>query len=502
MTRHADLIVVGGGTAGCAVAARASEDPAREVLLIEAGPDPRPVPAIVRDPRRQQELVRESDLVRRYPVVRPDGSRFELYSGRVMGGGSAVNNLAIARPMARDFDDWVAYGGPGWSYAALLPLMRTLEHDEDFGESELHGGSGPLRLRRDFKPSVPGDPPVQALIAAAAALGLPTCDDLNVTEPFGICASPYNLVGAERQSSATAYLDPARERPNLAILAGTRVNRLVLSGARVTGVEVQAGPLREVIEADEVVLSAGVYHSPQILLLSGIGPAAVIEGLGGRLVQRLDGVGENYQDHAVADMRFLATAAFLPEHRLPKVRLVARSSDALELPDLHVLIRSPRRAPDGSATLAASVRLLEHRSRGRIRLASADPAELPLVEHALLEDAADRAAVVNGMRLVARLTGTAPLAAFYGELVEPRPDADWEAYVMATFDSYHHGVGTCRIGPADDPGAVVDPRLRVHGIENLRVADASVLPTIPRANTNLPALLVGEIAARELGATA
>ncbi|MFL5757948.1 MAG: GMC family oxidoreductase N-terminal domain-containing protein, partial [Chloroflexota bacterium] len=194
MTRSFDLVVVGGGTAGCVVAARASEDRARSVLLVEAGPDPQPVPDVVADPKRQTELILESPYVRMYDVERPDGSTFPLLSGRIMGGGSSVNNLAAVRPMRRDFETWERFGGERWSYAALLPVMRAIESDPDFPDSPLHGSSGPLTLRRAFKLDDPADPPVRALIDAALDLGLPNCPDLNVPEPYGICSSPYNIV--------------------------------------------------------------------------------------------------------------------------------------------------------------------------------------------------------------------------------------------------------------------------------------------------------------------
>jgi choline dehydrogenase len=189
-----DLIVVGGGTAGCVVAARASEDPRRRVLLIEEGADPQPLPDVVADPGRQSELIREPAYVRRYDVERPDGSAFPLLSGRIMGGGSSVNNLAVVRPMAADFAEWAGYGGEAWSYESLLPVMRSIETDPDFKDDPRHGSDGPVRLHRDYRLDDAADPPVRALLEAAAALGLPRCEDLNAPEPYGVCASPYNVV--------------------------------------------------------------------------------------------------------------------------------------------------------------------------------------------------------------------------------------------------------------------------------------------------------------------
>jgi choline dehydrogenase len=493
-----DLIVVGGGTAGCVIAARASEDPSRRVLLVEAGPDPRPVPDVVADPKRQTELVLESPYVRMYDVERPDGSSFPLLSGRIMGGGSSVNNLVVVRPMRRDFDVWSTFGGPTWSYDALLPVMRAIESDRDFADSPIHGRNGPLQLHRSFRLDDPADPPVVALREAAHAFGMPDCPDLNVPEPFGICASPYNQIDGRRQSTASAWLDPARGRSNLEIRAETTATRLLLDGSRVAGVALSTAGNTTTVTADEVVLAAGAFHSPQILLLSGIGAPAAIEPHGLAVHHRLDGVGENYQDHAVVYVTFAGTSDLREDYVIPKVRLIARSSESLDHPDLHVFMRPSIRMAGMSPMLPVSLHLLEHRSRGRVSLASADPKDLPLIEPRLLEHPDDIAALVGGIDLVDRLTKHPALAAFYGAMVTPDRREDWRDHVLTAYDTYHHAVGTCRIGPADDPGAVVDSRLRVHGIENLRVADASVLPTVPHANTNLAAILVGEVVARDL----
>ena len=214
----------------------------------------------------------------------------------------------------------------------------------------------------------------------------------------------------------------------------------------------------------------------------------------------LDGVGRGYQDHAVVYLTFEGTTDLREDYVIPKVRLIARSSLAAEAPDLHVFMRPSIRMAGMTPLLPVSIHLLEQRSAGRVRLASADVADLPVVEPALLEHPDDVAAMLGGFELVRRLTAHPALAAFYGPLQTPAPDADPVAHIRESYISYYHGVGTCRIGPAGDPGAVVDPRLRVHGVEGLWVADASVLPTVPHANTNLAAILVGEIAGHELAA--
>jgi choline dehydrogenase len=504
MTEHFDLIVVGAGSAGCVVAARASEDPSLRVLLIEDGPDPRPIPDIVSNPKRQPELVLESPFVRMYEVHRPiDGSTFPLLSGRLVGGGSSVNNMSVIRPMRIDCEAWSRFGGPAWSYEALLPLMRGIEEDPDFGGSELHGDSGPLHLDRAFRldsESPPADPRLAALVEASAAMGLPICDDLNVPEPLGVCASPYNIKDGRRQSTAVAFLEPARARPNLTLRADTLATRLVLDGSRVTGVEVRGPNGPDVVEADRVVVSSGVFHSPQLLMQSGIGRPDVIEGAGLTVVHPLAGVGENYQDHTVVYLTFKGSEGTREDDVVPKVRLIARSVPSLDHPDLHVFMRPAIRMPGLAPMYPWSVHLLENRARGRVTLATASPDDLPLVEPALLEHPDDIAAMTNAMRFVRDLVAQPALQAFYGDLLQPAPSDDWTDYARRTFTAYYHGVGTCRMGPADDPASVVDERLRVHGLDNLWVADASVVPVLPHANTNVSAILMGEIAAQSLRA--
>ena len=470
------------------------------MLLVEAGPDPRPLPDVVADPARQAELIRRSEFVRSYEVERGDGSTFPLLSGRIMGGGSSVNNLSVLRPMRRDFDVWAGFGGDAWSYEALLPLMRAIETDPDFPPGGLHGGDGPVRLHRAFKLGGPADPPVRALIDAATGIGLPLCPDVNVPEPFGVCASPYNIVEGRRQSAAAAWIDPARDRPNLTIRPMTTVTRLLLDGSRACGVEVEGSSGAERIEADLVVLSAGVYHSPHLLMLSGIGPPDELGRFGIRVRLPLTGVGANLQDHAVVDLELDGGPALRAEHDIPKVRLIAKSDDSLDHPDLHVLMRRQVSGRGRRPTLPVSVHLLEHRSTGRVSLATADPHDLPTVDPALLRHPDDVRALVGGIALVERLAQHPALAPFYGRMSSPASRDEWEQHICGTYGSYHHGVGTCRLGPAHDPDAVVDARLRVHGLDRLLVADASVLPTVPHANTNLAAMLVGAIAARELAA--
>ncbi len=494
MRRYADVVVVGGGTAGCVIAARLSEDPHRRVVLLEAGPDPRPIPGVIAEPSRQAELVLGTDFVQTYEGLRPDGSSFPLLAGRVLGGGSSVNNMAVVRPMACDFAAWERFAGAAWSYESLLPIMRAIEHDLDYPDSPLHGSGGPIVLHRPYRLDDP-DPALQALRVAAHGVGLPDCPDLNVPEPFGICASPYSVADGRRQSTATAYLEPARGRSNLEIIPEVVVDRIVIDRNRACGVEGNGRGGRIRVMSDAIVIAAGVYHSPQLLMLSGIGPARELERLGIPVAVERAGVGENYQDHAVVHLTFEGRQGPAAETVIPKVRLIARSSDAPGPPDLHLFFR-PAVELGGLRLLPVSIHLLEQRSRGRIMLRSRHAEDPPRVDTRMLVDSDDIAAILGGVDLAARLVAEPSLTHYYGSRLVPAVSGDLIEHVLTTFESYHHGVGTCRMGPPSDPDAVVGPDLRVHGVEGLWVADASVLPTIPRANTMLAAILVGEIAAR------
>ncbi len=498
-----DVIVVGGGSAGCVVAARLSADERRGVLLVEAGPDYPVVAGLPADIADESMPAMSHDWGF---ASEPDefGRSVPLPRGRLVGGCSATNACFALRGWPANYDEWTARGNPGWSFADLLPVFRAVESDADFG-GDWHGSHGPVPIRR---PSAGELSPLQRAFADTAAVAdHPLASDHNRPGAVGVGPGPRNVRDGLRMSTALTHLAAARSRPNLTIWASAAVDRVELRGTSVRGIRIASG---EIVDSDVVVVAAGSYASPAILMRSGIGPAAGLRGLGIPVAVDLPGVGDNLIDHPLAAVD-LPTSPGYAGSRF-QVMLTMRSSLAGpdEPPDLHLFPAGPfdNAASPVGGVFGIVTGLLSVRSRGSVRLRSADPADPPRIDIAHLRHPDDMTRMIEATLQARQLSRTPPLAKFVtGAELAPGPaisDDDTAGLARSIREragSYHHPVGTCAMGPNPDQGAVVDARGAVHGIGGLWVADASVMPTIPAANTNLSTIVIAERIAQWLSAS-
>jgi len=516
-----DYIIVGAGSAGCVLANRLSTNPANKVLLLEAGPKDRNF--WIHIPLGFGKNVNNPGVNWCYQAEPEPNCRNQSYflpRGRVLGGSSSINGMVYVRGQVQDFDHWAQLGNRGWSYDDVLPYFKRSE-DNSRGESDVHGAGGPLSVSDLTETNQLSD----TLIKAGEQIGIPRNDDINGLVQEGIGYHQATIRGGRRCSTAVAFLDPARDRSNLHIVTDALVKRVLLEGGRATGVAYDIGGTEhKAIAGREVILCGGAFNSPQVLELSGIGQPDRLRDLGITVNHALNGVGHDLQDHQVVRMRWrindkitfndqvhgwravrsalkyaLQRNGVLSMPTLP-IGAFVRTRDELETPDIQLQVfpgtyenveaRQLMKEPG----VTIGVVLLRPESRGWVHAKSSDPRQAPGIFHNLLETETDRRALIEGMKITRRLVEAPAMEALRGLELTPGKDVQTDEELLEAArdltQSNWHPTSTCRMG--SDPLAVVDSRLKVHGIEGLRVADASIMPTVVSGNTNATCIMIGE----------
>ena len=528
-----DYIVVGAGSAGAAVANRLSADLRNKVLLLEAGRASHPWSFIPIGMARLISNPAANWLYSSEPEASTNGRRLPVPRGKLLGGSSSINGMVFVRGQAQDFDTWAQMGNRGWSYNDVLPIFKRMESYAGEGNDAFRGREGPLRVTNPE----PRDPLFATIIKAAGQVGIRHNPDYNGASQEGIAMSQATIARGRRMSTARCYLDPVRNRGNLHIETEALTERMLLDGKRCTGVRYSvAGEVREARAGRTVVVSAGAFNSPQLLELSGIGQPERLRNLGIEVRHELPGVGENLRDHYVPRTRWsvgkkgitfndrgrgLGLAQQALRYALFRqgmlamagapIRAFVCSREGLEAPNLMLgwipmltepSPRGPRISRQSGLTLYAHA--MRPESKGNVHIATADPRKPPAINFNFLSSPPDAELTVRAVR-IAREIMTAP-AMTPLQMSEIAPGADRTTddeildWVRNAAETTYHPVGTCKMG--SDPMAVVDAQLRVHGIAGLRIADASIMPTLTSGNTNAPSIMIGEKAADMLLNTA
>lgn len=498
-TGEFDYVICGAGSAGCVLANRLSED-GSSVLLIEAGgPDNSEA---ISTPLRLIELWQTDfdwgylTVPQKYCKDRP------IYwpRGKTLGGSSSLNGMIYVRGHASDYDSWAEAGNAGWDYASVLPYFKKSE-DYQRGADDYHGSGGLLHVTADYTPH----PVTEAFVEAAVAAGHPFNDDCNGADSIGVGYTHLTTKDGKRHSTAAAFLRPALERENLSLITNARVHNVVMEGAKATGVRyMQEGEIRTVTATKEVILSGGTLESPRILMLSGIGEKAQLEAFDIPLVKDLPGVGKNLHDHTLCPVIFEG-AKDIPPPSDPAIQPLhghafMKTDPALPGPDMqplffHVPTYLPGEqeavTPNGFTINAGGIRPT---SRGELRITSADPEADLMLDPNLLATDYDVETLVHSIKLNREIAAQEPLASWVKREIYPgdavQSDEDLADYARSANITYHHQVGTCKMG--SDEMAVVDHDLKVHGVEGLRVIDASIMPTVTSGNTNAPTIMIAE----------
>ena len=529
MTSTYDYIIVGAGSAGAVLANRLSASGEYKVLCLEAGTEGSDY-FWSRVPIGMAKLI-DNPAVNWCYSSEPDegsgGRRIPVPRGKMLGGSSSINGMVFVRGQPQDFDHWAQLGNRGWSYRDVLPIFKKMEK-YDGGSDEFRGRDGLLRVT-DTPPDIC---PLHArMIEAAGKIGIPHSPDYNGGDQEGIGITQITINKGRRQSTAYCYLDPARSRSNLTVESGAMAETLIMEGKTCAGVRYSVnGQSKEARASREVIVSTGSINSPKLLELSGIGQSDLLRSLGIEPVHELPGVGENLRDHYSPRMRFSVTekgATFNDNGRgwrlwreavkyavtrqgffamtAAPIRMYIKTREGLESPDaaiamtpfLYELDKNGQLKIASKRGVTLNINVLRSESIGHIHIKSANPSDPPAINFNFMSTDYDRQGTVAAMRKARELMATSPLAEAVGEELGPGPsvqsDEDLVQWICNYAETTYHPVGTCKMGA--DPMAMVDDQLRVHGIEGLRVADASIMPTLTSGNTNAPSIMIGEKAA-------
>ncbi|HEY7580342.1 MAG TPA: GMC family oxidoreductase N-terminal domain-containing protein [Acetobacteraceae bacterium] len=520
-----DYIVVGAGSAGSVLANRLSANPRHKVLVLEAGRASHPWSRIPVGFARLINNPAANWLYSSEPEEATGNRRIPIPRGKLLGGSSSINGMVFVRGQAQDYDTWAQLGNRGWSYREVLPIFRDMEQYQGEADEEYRGRNGPLRVTESNETG----PLYDALIKAAGEVGIGYTNDYNGARQDGIGMTQMTIRRGRRMSTAVCYLDPARKRPNLSIQANALTECLLFDGKRCVGVRYSiGGQQREARAHREVIVSAGSINSPQLLELSGVGQPERLQALGIEVRHVLKGVGENLRDHYSPRMKWTVPASLGLTYN-DKMRGLGKVKQALKYALAHkgllglpaapirAYIRTRRglEAPDAAISwvpflmtndfqlakhsgVTAIMNILRSESTGSVHITSASPRMPPAVRFNFLSAQLDREVTLEAMRVTRRIMTAAPMRGIATEEIAPGvsvlSDEELLDWVRQNAETTYHPVGTCRMG--SDPMAVVDEQLRVHGLQGLRVADASIMPTLTSGNTNAPSIMIGEKASR------